>query len=158
MKSHRRDPPSLTTPLSIELHPLNLSSCHELRELELNSPAYPLLDRELDLIPTVTSVNIEKITINRFDLENQQVENNATWERFDGILTELAKLPREENRLEVEFRYLCADDSGEVDQEPCLSNYLPEFVQKGQVTVRNKRNQLVHYDGGHLENVVVVER
>ena len=83
------------------------------------------------------STKIEKITVKhrpRVDVKELAMEPQDNWMRFDRVLVELVEQLDCKTRLEVEFW----DEWGiskEVNGR--IHTYLPRFVEKGRVTVRN---------------------
>jgi hypothetical protein len=116
-------------------HP-TLSSCHELRELELQIPANVLRGKELDCISTIGSTKIEKIIFRH--CPHYFLKQATIWTQLDDILIELVKQRRCDTRLEVEFRYHQKMMSWS-DQI-----HLPKFVKEGRVTIWNPQNELVY--------------
>ena len=109
---------------------LTLSHCRELREFE----AYLLHanDAELDLVSSITSTKIEKITFAHspaFDLPTR----HTYWARLDDVLVELVGRSEYKLRLEVEFQGVYVAPSKK--SESYLTKRLPKFVEKGRMVV-----------------------
>jgi hypothetical protein len=117
--------------------PWTLSHCSELRELE----AFVMFanDAELDLISSITSTKIEKITLAHspaFELP----ADDTYWTRLDDILVKLAERSTHPPGLEVEFlRVRCWDERPKSD----LAEYLPKFVEVGWVMVLDWEGNLI---------------
>ena len=83
--------------------PLTLSNCPELRELEIN--AWHPGTVELDLISSITSTNIRKITFTQSLAPNRPtVPDHPNWTRLDNSLCRLVDRSECGLRLEVGFR------------------------------------------------------
>lgn len=77
---------------------LNLSSCCELREFELGLSEDPLCVKELDLISSIPSMNIKKITIN---YTTSLPVSDTVMARLNDIRTKMAE--RSGHEIELEF-------------------------------------------------------
>jgi len=120
---------------------LTLSACRELRELEI-CPWY-LGTTELDLISSITSTNIRKITLAPF----RELSAEHTYRtQLDNSLSRLANQSRCGLRLEVEFRAAC---SNVWDKEWDLRKHLPRFIESnGRVRVVDHTNTIVYCSDG----------
>ena len=128
----------------LDLDDLDLSSCLQLRELELEleASASPLRDWGMNVISSVASTSIERIIIKRsvvHDSDFREVDDTF-WTRLDDILVGLVERPEYMLRLEVEFRGNWNDRRYGQSETP-----LPRFVKKGRMTVRNRRNLSLVY-------------
>lgn len=117
---------------------LALSPCRKLRELEFEVSAYPLREKELDIVSSITSTNIEKIIINR--RAAFYPVGDVVWTQLDNILTELAEKSEHNVRLKVEFRGGWIAERKEFDQK----SHLPKLIGKGQVTIWDGLDKLIY--------------
>jgi len=111
---------------------LTLSDCRELRELEISvfRPG-PL---ESNLISSITSTNIQRITFTRpLQFKGQQAVDDPDWTRLDDSLCRLVDRLKCGPQLEVGFLALNAQQwwSGELGFKKCL----PRFYEKGETGV-----------------------
>jgi hypothetical protein len=107
-------------------NPLTLSNCRQLHQLSIRMS--PPDDLDLDLLSSITSTSIEKIT---FTLSNTHrfPPDHIYWSRVDGRLCQLADRLGRQGRLEIEIRvYHLVHDARHTD-------YLLGFQEKGQVRV-----------------------
>ncbi|KAF9647249.1 hypothetical protein BDM02DRAFT_2735437 [Thelephora ganbajun] len=112
-----------------------LSRCRELRELEI-AMAYPGT-KEVDLISSITSTNIRKITFTYPPSVQGFSWYDVYWRAFDNPLSLLVGRLGCKRRLEVEFRILDVEIV-EMDGEAgamVIVNSLAEFREKGQIRV-----------------------
>ena len=128
--------PLVTTPVGAGISDsLDLSTCHELRELDIEIYFQWLSISEklaFDSISSITSTNIKRIGICGCTSPDSPARGTF-WTKLDGILTKLAEQqPGDKvNRFEVQF---CG--SFGMDGDPCyIVTRLPNFVKKGKVTV-----------------------
>jgi hypothetical protein len=117
--------------------------CRELREFEA-SKKYPD-EAELDLISSITSTRIEKITLNYYSTFGLFVRR-AYWTRLDNILVKLGKQSECELGLLVKIRVALVSPGEELWSG--LTEYLPRFVEKGRVIVSDSRERLIHSSDG----------
>jgi len=111
--------------------PLTLSNCPELRELEIN--AWHPGTVELDLISSITSTNIRKITFTQSLAPNRPtVPDHPNWTRLDNSLCRLVDRSECGLRLEVGFR--AADARAWWNGELGFKKYLPRFYEKGEAS------------------------
>jgi len=97
----------------------------------------------LDLISSITSTNIRKITLTPI----RELSAEHTYRtQLDNSLSRLAKQSRCGLRLEVEFR---AVRSNLWDKEWDLRKYLPRFIESnGRVRVVDRTNTIVYCSDG----------
>lgn len=109
--------------------PLTLSNCRELRELEICALCPRTM--ELDLISSITSANIRRISFTPLlSLEGQSDPDHTDWAKLDNSLCQLVGRLERGARLEVEFQALNTQAwSGVLD----FKKYLPKFYEKGGV-------------------------
>jgi len=86
--------------------PLTLSDCRELRELEIYA-ARPK-ELELNLISSITSTKIQRITFTQPPVRERGVDYSHIWPQLDESLCKLVDRLERGTRLEVEFRALNA--------------------------------------------------
>jgi len=107
-------------------NPLTLSSCQELRELEIN--AFCPGTAELDLISSITSMNIQRIAFTMPCIPSRPVVSPSNWIQLDDSLCQLVDRLKSGLRLEVEFEALGKQVwwSGERG----FKKFLPRFYEK----------------------------
>lgn len=115
---------------------LTLSHCTEFRELQVS--VVHLNDAELNIISSITSINIEKITLSHTAAFLLSV-GHTFWTQLDDILIKLIERPKYQRRLEVEFRNTLT--RGE-QFDP--RTYLPKFVERGRLVVRDPKGKLIY--------------
>jgi hypothetical protein len=118
---------------------MTLSPCRELRYLELHG--YPNNER-LDLIRSITSEGVEEIVLNFGDSPIQLGPDSfRLWNSLDDALTQLAERSKNKDRLEAEFQ------GGRWQSRAKDFNsktYLPKFVKKGRLTIRDDFYGLIY--------------
>ena len=135
----------------IDTTPPELGPCCELRYLEfgpsgLHDPneSAPLDERGMKCISTIASNKIEEIIIIRPGLLPDSQEHDVAWANLDRTLTELVnRLNLKSGKLGVEFRSVITEQWAEIKER----TYLPEFVTKGRMTIRNIHNKVVYSSG-----------
>ena len=103
---------------------------------------------ELDLISTITSTHIQKITFCRLDLLVEFVfaaVGRDCWARLDSSLCRLVDRPEYKLRLEVEFRF---SRTGKLTGEPLFGDLLPKIHEKATVRVVDTGDNTVVYCSG----------
>lgn len=111
---------------------MTLKFCRGLCELELEG-------MEVSIISSITSMNIEKITIGSSGIFLHP-PGGLFWKRLDDILTKLVRRPRYKIQLEVHFRGLHDRGGTMVD----LEGLLPSFVTRGRMVVWNPRGKIIY--------------
>ena len=110
-------------------NPLTLSNCRELRELEIYASRPGTM--ELDLISSITSTNMQRITFAR-PLTPQETPTlgYSNWPELDDSLCRLVDRLECGLQLEVEFKAL----NGQAwwDGELGFRKHLPKFYEKGK--------------------------
>lgn len=100
-------------------------------------------DVDLNLLSSVTSTKIEKITITS-STASRLPAGHARWVRLDDILNRLVEGLERGLKLEVEFRKVRAPWVG---RELDLGERLPMFVKRGRMTVFDKNGLIYCSDG-----------
>jgi len=109
-------------------NPLTLSGCRELKELEIHASRPGIA--ESDLISSITSTNIRRITFTQpISPHDTWMSDHLNWARLDNSLCRLVDRLGSGHRLEVEFlafnaRLWWGGDLG-------FKKYLPRFHEKG---------------------------
>lgn len=117
--------------------PLTLSNCRELCELEicLQSPE----NVEPDLVSSITSTNIQKITFTQSLAFCEGCVENTYWPRLENSLCRLVDRLRCGHWLEVEFHVYTPQN--ELD----FGRYLSRFREKGRVRVLDEMTKMIVY-------------
>jgi len=111
--------------------PLTLSTCRELRELQIC--ALYLGTMELNLVSSITSTNIQRITFTQpIGFEEPTVPDYCDWAVLDNSLCWLVDRLESGLWLEVEFQAFNLPTwwNGELDCE----KWLPRFYERGGVS------------------------
>ena len=118
---------------------MTLLNCQELRELEL-WVGY-LWTVELDLILSITSTNLQKITFIRSRVDEPPPQGHPSWTQLDDCLCPLVERLGCGPQLEVSFY------AGDMEEwwsgGSGLEKYLPRFYEK----VVDKEDETVCLDG-----------
>jgi len=118
--------------------PLTLSHCRELRELEIR--VWHLGTVELNLISSITSMNIQKISLtSSLGFEGFSADHTY-WTQLDNSLCQLANKSR--RKLEMVFGEV---EAGARDTKPDFQKYIPRFIEKGRVRVVDKAGKTIVY-------------
>ena len=120
--------------------PLTLINCRELCELEVYCE-----DMEPELVSTITSLHIQKITFfqSRLFTEHTLARiQRKYWAQLDGSLCRLIDRPGYELRLVVEFRF---PGVRRWAGGPLLKEHLPEIHEKGVVRIVDAENDMAVY-------------
>lgn len=120
-----------------------------MQELELTVSARFLFDTELSPISSITSTNIEKITINRNNRFIVPV-TDTIWKQLDNILTKLVERSEYKLKLEVELRGHWNIRGKVFDRK---ESRLPKFVKKGRMMAWGCRDELVYCSDGPMERM-----
>ena len=114
------------------------SQCRELREFEIFMRE--LNTAEVDLISSITSMNIQKIIFRSASEFREFSMGHNYWTQLDDVLWRLADRPNYKLRLEVEFRHVWDGWSG----GSSLEKHLPRFLEKGRLRVTNGEDTLIY--------------
>ena len=111
--------------------PLDLSHCPELQEIRFR--ARDLEQRAAELLPTITSINLKKISA--FDILWKYLPSDPLWPKFDdlvcGLFDKLCLLGHQ-GTLEVEIE---SSDLMGTNITVVIEEFLPKFREKGTLTV-----------------------
>jgi hypothetical protein len=118
-------------------HPLTLSNCRKLRELKIGIS--PPQTAGLDIVSSITSADIEKITFTLPDALNGFLSHPTDWKQLDNCLYRLADRLGCGSALEVEIRV------GNLSHEAGCEGYLPRYQEKGQARFVNGDNGMTIY-------------
>jgi hypothetical protein len=125
------------TPLVDDRNFAILSHCLELRELEI--VASRLTDAHLNLVSSITSSRIEKITLDRSPAFMLPA-GHTYWTRLDEVFVRLVGRREYKAGLEVVFAGVVVAWDGKLD----LGKYLPMFVEKGRMVVLDTKRRSIY--------------
>ena len=117
--------------------PLTLTNCRELRELKIC--ASPPDTMEHELISSITSTNIEKITLTLSHGFYRFLPDHRYWRLLDNSLCQLVDRLGCGGQLIVEIQTY--DFGGGME----YGEYLPKFHEKGQVRVVDEASDSIIY-------------
>ena len=113
----------------------DLSKCLNLRELKTRGQSP--YNHETNMVSTIKSTNIRKITFTEFSPHNDE---KPYWKRLDLTLYRLiCNIPELTNKVEVRINPI--ESYGELDKN------LPEFEKVGRVTFVDRTGKVVYSAG-----------
>ena len=123
-------------------NPLTLSSCRELREVNICASPPETMDQ--DLLSSITSTNIEKIALDLGHSFYKFSPDHAYWRKLDHSLCHLVDRLGCEGRLEVTIQTVKLHDKLGYD----YGKHLPMFHGKGRVRVVGGTGTLFYCSSG----------
>lgn len=114
-----------------------LSHCRELRELTVFGSLRGTV--EPNLISSITSANISKITLVQSPTFQERPLGHTYWTQLDSSLCKLADQSKCKLRLEIELQ------GYDVDEGLNFRKYLPRFHEEGRVRILVGKTRLIYY-------------